>query len=291
VNDPRELRRQIRALDAKATTLEGKLKLLEQARDRAPERVEVPVINGQLDDLKLAIGEASGIATKLVAAGEGFRIGAEALARQLEAVEKPQAQRRAVALAGSAPTPRPAGPPARRSAPAAPPVDGDLRPSGPQQRILDALAALEEIGVPVAAKTQLALFSEASPKSSAYSNNLGALRTAGLIDYPAGGKVALTEAGRSLANAAGAPTTTAELHAYVFGLVGGAKARLLEVLIDVYPETIEKAELAERAGASATSSAFSNNLGSLRSLGLIDYPAGGYVVALPVLFLEEAARA
>lgn len=28
------------------------------------------------------------------------------------------------------------------------------------------------------------------------------------------------------------------------------------------------------------------NLGSLRSLGLIDYPHGGYVVALDVLFLK-----
>jgi hypothetical protein len=29
-----------------------------------------------------------------------------------------------------------------------------------------------------------------------------------------------------------------------------------------------------------------NNLGRLRSLGLIDYPRPGQVVALPVLFLE-----
>ncbi len=160
------------------------------------------------------------------------------------------------------------------------------RVSGPQQRILNALAQLQTIGVYPVDKTQLALFAEASPRSSAYSNNLGALRSVGLVDYPAPAKVALTDAGAAIADASSAPTSTHELHAYVAGLVGGAKWRLLEQLIDAYPEALPKAELAERAGASATSSAFSNNLGSLRSLGLIDYPSPGYVAALPVLFLE-----
>lgn len=35
------------------------------------------------------------------------------------------------------------------------------------------------------------------------------------------------------------------------------------------------------------SSGYTNNLGALRSLGLVDYPRPGRVVALPVLFLEE----
>ena len=65
--------------------------------------------------------------------------------------------------------------------------------------------------------------------------------------------------------------------------------RILQQLIRLYPESIDKADLAEKAAASATSSAFTNNLGALRSLGLIDYPSPGQVAALPVLFLEEAA--
>lgn len=65
-----------------------------------------------------------------------------------------------------------------------------------------------------------------------------------------------------------------------------AKARLLRELVDVYPEALQKGDLADRAEASATSSSFSNNLGSLRTLGLIDYPSPGYVAALPILFLE-----
>ena len=36
--------------------------------------------------------------------------------------------------------------------------------------------------------------------------------------------------------------------------------------------------------ASPTSSGFSNNLGRLRSLGLVDYPESGTVAATPLLF-------
>lgn len=89
-------------------------------------------------------------------------------------------------------------------------IDGDVRArtpqaprpglSRPQERILDAVAWLESIGLAAPDKGQVALLADASPKSSAYSNNLGALRTAGLVEYPAGGCVALTGAGRALAS-------------------------------------------------------------------------------------------
>jgi Mn-dependent DtxR family transcriptional regulator len=165
---------------------------------------------------------------------------------------------------------------------------GDGAVSGPQQRILNALAALEHIGVRAPVKTQVALFAEASPKSSTFANNLGALRTHGYIDYPAGGRVQLTDHGRSIADAGAAPQTIDELHRYVAGLVGPAKWRLLEQLILYYDAPMTKQQLAEAAGVSVSSSSFANNLGALRSLGLIDYPAPGEIVALPVLFMEPA---
>jgi hypothetical protein len=144
------------------------------------------------------------------------------------------------------------------------------------------------IGVRQASKTQVALFAQASPKSSGYTNNLGALRTAGLIDYPAPGAAALTEPGRAIADHVSAPRTHEDLLAYVRRLIGPARSRIVDALVAVYPEPLRKEELADRAGASATSSGYTNNLGSLRTLGLIDYPAPGYAVATPVLFLEAA---
>ncbi len=153
-------------------------------------------------------------------------------------------------------------------------------------RILDALAFLEGIGVPRADRGQLAFLADQSPTSSAYVNNLGALRSAGAIDYPSGGTVALTDAGRAIADGGQTPTTTSALHEAVRSKLPPARWRIVAVLIGAYPEAIVREDLAAAAGASPTSSAFVNNLGALRSLGLIDYARPGQVVACPVLFLE-----
>lgn len=286
-NDPSELRKRIRELERQVAAAPAGDP--ERVVETVIERVEVPALSDKQIErveqivvkLERDVATVNNVSLALHAVTDGLRIDV------LEALRK--------APAAAAPAPRAetterreeARPPARPSPPppARPPA-GDVTISGPQQRILDALASLEAIGVAQAAKVQLALFAEASPKSSSYTNNLGALRTAGLIDYPAGGLVALTPAGRELASPAHAPSTAAELQEYAYRLVGGAKARLLRVLVDVYPEALEKHELAERAEASPTSSSFTNNLGSLRSLGLIDYPSPGFVVALPILFLE-----
>lgn len=64
---------------------------------------------------------------------------------------------------------------------------------------------------------------------------------------------------------------------------------ILEQLIEIYPSSLAREDLAERVSVPATSGGFKNNLGRLRSLGLTDYPLPGYVVALPLLFLEQVA--
>lgn len=157
--------------------------------------------------------------------------------------------------------------------------------SGPQQRILDSLAWFAGVGIDPVDRTQLALFAGASAKSSAYANNLGALRSAGLIDYPRGGVIALTDAGHQVATPADDISTTEELQAALFSRLSGPQVRILEVLVGKYPSDVDRIDLADAAGASASSSAYANNLGALRTLGLIDYPSRGRVVARDVLFL------
>jgi len=61
---------------------------------------------------------------------------------------------------------------------------------------------------------------------------------------------------------------------------------VLKALLDAYPHDISKEALAEEAHQSASSSGYSNNLGSLRSLGLIEYPSPGRVTTKPLMFLD-----
>ena len=154
------------------------------------------------------------------------------------------------------------------------------------QRILNGLAWLESIGLERADKTQVALLADQSPTSGGYFNNLGKLRTAGLIDYPAPSVVQLTDAGRAAAEPVDVPTSSEDLHQQLFARLPGAQARILEHLIAEYPAAGGKDALAAATAQSPTSGGYFNNLGRLRSLGLIGYPAPGQAVALPVLFLE-----
>ncbi|MER9961690.1 hypothetical protein NKJ72_12095 [Mesorhizobium sp. M0045] len=164
-----------------------------------------------------------------------------------------------------------------------PPQPANVSISPARWRILVALRDLEAIGQTAPDKQVVAWFADASPKSSAFANNLGSLRSSGVIDYPGQGTVALTDVGRNAVPERNAPT-----HEHIMGLVAGkltpALRRMLDAAVAVYPGAISTADLAEAAGASPTSSAFANNRGRLRSLGLIDYPSSGQVRAADLLF-------
>jgi hypothetical protein len=91
---------------------------------------------------------------------------------------------------------------------------------------------------------------------------------------------------RRAAGSQPAPLTTEELQRAVLSRLPRPQARILEILIDHYPEPVNREALAEKAAQSPKSSGYTNNLGALRGLGVIDYPSSTEAVALPVLFLE-----
>lgn len=153
-------------------------------------------------------------------------------------------------------------------------VEIDLPPSAPQQRILDALLWLKVKGITAPTKQAVGAVAGASPKSSSFANNLGALRSAGLISYDGQGGVSLTAEGE--ANAV-PPNDDRELIECWKSIVTGPQAKILETLRDNHPEPISKEDVAVFSDASASSSSFANNLGALRTLGAIDYPRPGYV--------------
>lgn len=62
------------------------------------------------------------------------------------------------------------------------------------------------------------------------------------------------------------------------------QAAILFQVLENHPHPIPRQELAERSNQSPTSSGYANNLGKLRSLGLIDYPRAGEVAATDLLF-------
>lgn len=162
-------------------------------------------------------------------------------------------------------------------------VPSDL--SNPQIRILEALASFRALGVESVARSNVAVFADQSPRSSGFANNFGALRSKGLVSYPAGQQVAITEDGLLCVDELRPIRSLVELHEAWYAKLPRPQVAILRLLLSDGRLTPWHRELlADRAGQSPTSSGYANNLGALRSLGLIDYPSRGKVMATSLLF-------
>lgn len=172
--------------------------------------------------------------------------------------------------------------PVPREAPA--PVIAAEGVTGPQQRVLNALAWWRAFGIDQPTNEQVGFVAGYSPSSGGFANLKGGLRTLGLVDYPGPGKLALTEAGAEKAEAPTVALTREAFHAAVRAKLSGPQVRVLDPIIAAHPGSITSQEVADIAGYSAGSGGFANLRGSLRSIGLIDYPGPGLVRAEDWLF-------
>lgn len=156
----------------------------------------------------------------------------------------------------------------------------------PRQRILDALAWLESIGVSAGNRTMVAFRADQSPTSSGYTNNLSALKSAGYIVYPDSSTARLTDEGRLLASIPERPASNEELHRAVLAKLPAPRRRIMEVVLKHYPQSVPREELAHASGQSPTSSGYTNNLSALKSLGVLTYPNSREARAADTMFLE-----
>lgn len=166
--------------------------------------------------------------------------------------------------------------------------NGDL--SGPERKILASVAELEALGLHPADKIQVGLMAGyTNVRSGGFSEPLGRLVAGGYVESPRTGQVAITDAGRALVGQVAPPQTSKEMQARVMDKLTGPERRLLHVLIAHYPTVLTKEQLAEACDPPYTnirSGGFSEPLGRLNTLGLVQSPARGEVVASPALFLE-----
>ena len=271
-NDPRELRDQVadlkKQLAQRATQPKVETKI---------ERVEVPVLaDGEADRLEAQAHDLLALAKDL------GNLGGEILSK-LNALHAVTAAPKS--LPSEPPKAEPSPPVARKAAPKT--AATSLKVNGPQQRILNALATFEELGQRDSSRSNIAVWARYSPKSSGYGNNLGALKTEGLLDYPSPGRLSLTDEGRALGRVEVALTSARQLHEAWCARLSGPQGRILLEMTRTYPKSLSRDDLAEALKVSAASSGFNNNIGALKSLGLLDYPKPGFVAATDLLFPKE----
>lgn len=158
---------------------------------------------------------------------------------------------------------------------------------GPETRIVNALAWLEALGVEAPQQEAVAFLAKYRPGGGGFNNPKGRLGPRGkqMIDYLPGGRLRLTDAGRGVAEYPDFKPTNEDVHRAVMEKLDGPERRILQPLLDAWPDPMSNEELMEAAGYQP-GGGFNNPRGRLRTLGLIDYPMPGYCVALPLLFPE-----
>lgn len=103
--------------------------------------------------------------------------------------------------------------------------------TGPEQKILNALAWLESIGNTEPEATAVAFLAGYTFGGGGFNNPRGALRTKGLIEYR-GRNLALTDEGRANAKVPDTALTQGELHAKVLSVLPAPEQRVLKPLLD-----------------------------------------------------------
>jgi hypothetical protein len=110
------------------------------------------------------------------------------------------------------------------------------------------------------------------------------LRQQGLLDYPNTELMQLTSQGAAIAKVTAAFHSNHQLHQLWFDKLPTIQMRLLQVLIQQYPDAITRQDLADKVQLSATARYFKNNLSALRLLAIIDYPDTKSAIATELLF-------
>jgi hypothetical protein len=230
-DEARRLRGEVAALRAR----------LAEAEQREPERVEVPVLApGDIAAIEQHIAELRGMAGSLEIA----------LSR---AVRPP-----ATAPRPAAPAPRPAERP--RPAP-----EGDAALGRAHRAILTVLAQFPAGRT----KRQLGMLTGYSAKGGGFNNALSALRSAGLIER--GEPVTATPEGIAAIGDEWEPLPEGPaLAEHWMAQLSRAEGLILRALLDAWPSSLPKGEIAARTGYSADGGGFNNALSRLRTLQLID---------------------
>jgi hypothetical protein len=116
-------------------------------------------------------------------------------------------------------------------------------------------------------KRQLAMQAGYSAKGGGFNNPLSSLRSSGYVDR--GDPISITQAGLdALGDFDPLPEGQALLDHWM-GQLSGPERKILQPLIDAYPNTLTKEALADAAGYAPVGGGFNNPLSRLRTLELV----------------------
>ena len=242
------------------------------------------------DGYNIAVGEFSEMIGGHIAAVLDSAVMLPQLTARLDALQK--AANKFATSTATKPTLKSASPQGIQ-APAKAPILRNDRPAPAargdgslEQRILNAMAELLALGVPHPSREIVAMMvGYQNPKSGGYTAALGVLTGSGKVSIPGSGNLALTETGLASAVADATPLSTDAMQRRIVAILGTPADKILAHLIEIYPNPIDRADLAAQVGCqNPKSGGFTAAIGKLSTLGFIGIPAAGQVSAKEILF-------
>lgn len=283
-DDPKELRRRIRGLEqqmAKRPT-ETKFETVEKV-------VEVPVLNGQVERLELAVETLVRFGSSLTDVGTEIRNVGEELVGAIAKVKggpshvssRPVAAQ-PVQRAPRAPSERP--PEGRSTTPDLTDIGtGEVYLKAGARRILEVLARHHPM---VFTRAQVGTLTGFKVSGGTFQTYWSVLRRAGYVEEQ-GGEIRVTDAGLDAAGVApAAPATTDELVAMWGERLKAGARQMLDELVAAYPRALSYEELGARIGMTPSGGTFQTYVSTLRRNGLAE-TGGGQIRASEALFMEQ----
>ena len=272
-NDPAELRRRLAAAEAEL----AKARAAKPAAAPPADVVERPVLKeGQL-------ARAEALLERYAAVSKDLAVALTAVASRTRAVEqwRPPAPPAAPAPTSSA---APARAVPRPPIVLKPATDASDRPelSGPQRKILDAIAWWEVVGVAEPSLAQVGMVAGYVAGGGSFKTYLSALSSGGHVARD-NGTACLTDSGRRLATSPGEPPSLGELHGRIRAVLEGPHRKLLDAVIAAGTAGLSVGDLGTASGYDPTGGSFKTYLSKLSSLGLVDR-GRGHVTPSAVVF-------
>lgn len=141
--------------------------------------------------------------------------------------------------------------------------------SGPQQRILDAIAWWQSLGVDAPSRSQVGFVASIRPSGGHFKNTIGPLLGGGLL-VATGDLLGLTERGDAAATRPDAAPTLGAYHEMLRSMMQtGPQRRILDAVIEGGGAAVPLEEIGRACAISIDGGHFKNTTGPLKSLGLI----------------------
>lgn len=172
--------------------------------------------------------------------------------------------------------------------------NGEFKINGTQQRILNAIAWYESLGNPNPTNTQIGAIALIDPSGGYFSNIVGPLSSEGYVER-GNGTTSLTHKGRVIAQLPDRIGTLEDYHQVLKQRIlnskngSGLSLRIFDAIAANNGAPITCEEIGQRAGVDHTGGYFSNGIGPLSTIGLIDRDKKGTVTPTDVMFPKGLA--